>query len=271
MSFPQLERPTFDGLTPIQVQNRMMTPGVWELFGIPAGKYNVRLMGPDSQARFTSIDLNSETQELDATAGDTLSNLKVSVVSGIPDSTQLTVMLHSKNSFFPQERVDAKGQAEFQNLTPGQYEVQVLGRGNRFSVGRMTAEGATVSGHSITLAANSSASVTLSVESGSAEIQGIAKLAGKPFAGAMIVLVPRNPNGNRDLFRRDQSDLDGTFIFHNVIPGIYTAVAIDNGWDLDWSQPELIAPYAKRGVAVQVANKPGQNLDLSAPVEVQQR
>jgi hypothetical protein len=38
----------------------------------------------------------------------------------------------------------------------------------------------------------------------------------------------------RDLFRRDQSDLDGTFSLHGVIPGTYTVVAIDNGWDLDW-------------------------------------
>ncbi len=93
--------------------------------------------------------------------------------------------------------------------------------------------------------------------------------SGKPFAGAMVVLVPRNPGNNRDLFRRDQSDLDGTFVFHNVIPGSYTAVAIENGWDLDWSQPELISGYAKHGVPIQVSNQPSQNLTLSGPVEAQ--
>ena len=87
----------------------------------------------------------------------------------------------------------------------------------------------------------------------------------------MVVLVPRDPDGNRDLFRRDQSDLDGTFAFHNVVPGSYTAVAIEDGWDLDWSQAELISAYAKRGVAVEVANKPGQNLNLSRSVDVQSK
>ena len=85
----------------------------------------------------------------------------------------------------------------------------------------------------------------------------------------MVVLVPKNPEGNRDLFRRDQSDLDGTFVFHRVVPGSYNVVAIENGWDLDWAQPEIIAAYAKRGVPVQVTDKADQNLTLPDAVEVQ--
>ena len=52
--------------------------------------------------------------------------------------------------------------------------------------------------------------------------------AGKGFAGAMVVLVPKNPEADRELFRRDQSDLDGTFLLRNVIPGSYTLLAIQN-------------------------------------------
>jgi hypothetical protein len=116
-----------------------------------------------------------------------------------------------------------------------------------------------------------SASLSVSAVKGTAEIQGVVKRSGKPFAGAFVVLVPGDPDGKRDLFRRDQSDLDGTFVFHDVAPGAYTVVAIENGWDLDWAQPELIAAYAKLGVPVQVANKPAQHLNLSGPVEAQQK
>ena len=59
--------------------------------------------------------------------------------------------------------------------------------------------------------------------------------------------MPKNPEADRELFRRDQSDLDGTFLLRNVIPGSYTLLAIENGWDLDWSQPGVIAAYLKRG------------------------
>ena len=33
----------------------------------------------------------------------------------------------------------------------------------------------------------------------------------------------------------------GTFSLQDVAPGSYTLVAIENGWDLDWSQPGVIA------------------------------
>src|SRR6202011_5200403 len=98
-----------------------------------------------------------------------------------------------------------------------------------------------------------------------------AKRAGQPFAGAMVVLVPKSPERDRDLFRRDQSDLDGTFSLQNVVPGSYTVLAIENGWDLDCSQPAVIAAYLKRGRRIEVGNQAGQPLTLAEAVEVQSK
>jgi hypothetical protein len=85
----------------------------------------------------------------------------------------------------------------------------------------------------------------------------------------MIVLVPRNIEGNRDLFRRDQSDLDGTFSLQNVVPGSYTIVAIEDGWDLDWSEPQVIAGYLKRGRPIEVRPETSSPLQLKEAIEVQ--
>jgi hypothetical protein len=106
------------------------------------------------------------------------------------------------------------------------------------------------------------------VVGGGLNVEGTAKRAGKPFAGAMVVLVPKNPEENRDLFRRDQSDLDGTFNLQDVVPGSYTVLAIENGWDLDWSQPAVIAAYTKRGRTLEVGNHSGRTMNLPEPVEV---
>jgi len=73
------------------------------------------------------------------------------------------------------------------------------------------------------------------------------------------------------LFRRDQSDQDGSFSLRSVIPGFYTIVAIENGWDLDWSRPGVIAQYAKHGQAVAVTEHTQSAMHLSDPVEVQRR
>ncbi len=270
--FPQFQQPAFDGSLPVQrMENRMIKPGTWEITGIPAGKYDVRLMGPSAGGQINGVELNNTTQELDTSAAEPTCSLQVSVsFEDANPSGRYSVMLRGKSARITQARpLDSKGQAEFQNLASGSYEVFVLASGSRFSVGRIHADGATINGHAIALTAGSSASLSISAVRGSAEIEGAVMRSGKPFAGAMVVLVPRNPGNNRDLFRRDQSDLDGTFVFHNVIPGSYTAVAIENGWDLDWSQPELISGYAKHGVPIQVSNQPRQNLTLSGPVEAQ--
>jgi len=85
----------------------------------------------------------------------------------------------------------------------------------------------------------------------------------------MIVLVPKNPEANHDRFRRDQSDLDGSFSLPNVIPGSYTIIAIENGWDLDWSEPAVLAQYLQHGQTIEVGDRSSTPMHLADAVEVQ--
>jgi hypothetical protein len=82
---------------------------------------------------------------------------------------------------------------------------------------------------------------------------------------------PKDPEANGELFRRDQSDLDGTFGLGTVIPGDYTIVAIENGWDLNWSQPGVIAHYVEHGKKITVPAGAQEPVHLTEPVEVQPR
>jgi len=61
----------------------------------------------------------------------------------------------------------------------------------------------------------------------------------------MVVLVPKDPETHQDMFRRDQSDLDGSFTLPDVVPGSYTVVAVEDAWGFDWSKPTLLARYAR--------------------------
>ena len=58
----------------------------------------------------------------------------------------------------------------------------------------------------------------------------------------MIVLVPQDAANNSPLFRRDQSDSDGSFTLLNVVPGQYTVLALAQGWDLEWGNPAVLHP-----------------------------
>jgi hypothetical protein len=98
-------------------------------------------------------------------------------------------------------------------------------------------------------------------------VEGFAKSGEKGIAGVMVVLVPKDPSSSPDLFRRDQTDLDGSFQLNSVVPGSYTILAIQDGWDLDWSQPASIAPYMKKGQLIEVPNQ--RSSLLPQPVGVQ--
>jgi hypothetical protein len=100
-------------------------------------------------------------------------------------------------------------------------------------------------------------------------VEGVARKSGKGKSGAMVVLVPREPGAFRALVRRDQSDSDGSFSLRDVAPGRYTVVAIEDGWDLDWTRPEIIGRYLPQGIAVTVTEQQGKRVQLSEPVPVE--
>jgi len=270
---PQLEQSAFDGATSAEVDGvRMVSPGIWELTGIPAGRYNIRTQGPGGGGQMNGVDLIKDGEEVDTSKAEALSNVKVRVEvpgeSSVPK--ELGVGLRSGSRPLVGQMVDSKGETELQNIPAGSYELIVWSSRGRYSIAHVAAEGAEVSGHVLTLTPGASSSVSLRLVAGRVEVRGIVKRSGKGFAGAMVVLVPKDPKGNRDLFRRDQSDLDGTFSLPGVIPGSYTVLAIENGWELDWSQPGVIAAYMKGGRTIEVGTR-GTQMMLPEPVEVQSK
>ena len=102
-------------------------------------------------------------------------------------------------------------------------------------------------------------------------VEGFVRSGEKGDAGAMVVLVPEDPTSNPDLFRRDQTDLDGSFQLNSVVPGSYTILAIQDGWDLDWSKPAVIAHYLPKGHKVTVGAAAQATVDLPESIEVQPR
>jgi len=81
-------------------------------------------------------------------------------------------------------------------------------------------------------------------------IDGVALREGHPESGKMVILVPENP-AEQPLFRRDQSDSDGTFRLPAIVPGKYTVIAVSR-WDFLWHDPGTLSPYLSRGQKVEV-------------------
>ena len=269
------QQPAFDASTSIQSSGgRLVSPGILEITGIPAGRYSVRTGGPGADLQVNGIDLSKDGQEVDISSGEALSSVKVSVHVPVESalSPRLAVGLRSGNrALAVWQPVSPKGEAEIQQIAAGRYEVLVGGAEKPYSIAHISAEGGAVSGHTLTVTAGSSLSLSLTLVGGSVEVQGTVKRAGRAVAGATVVLVPKDPESNRDLFRREQSAMDGTFSLRDVVPGSYTVVAIEKGWDLDWSQPNVIAAYLKGGRAIEIGNQKGRAINLAEAIEVQSK
>lgn len=277
-TMPRLARQTFDGADDFQAAGAQgISPGIFEITGVPAGKYTVRMPGPpgsESQMTEAEVDLTTDGQELDATGGQSAASIKASVhlLGEEPIPSQLFVGLrNSQMRVVAWQEVNAKGEVEFQNIAPGSYEVLADARQKAYAVIRISSSVSSTAGHTLNLAAGSSLTVTLSLVGGGVNVEGFAKRAGKAAPGAMVVLVPKNSDSNHELFRRDQSDLDGSFSLRSVIPGSYTVCAIENGWDLDWARPAVIASYCQHGQTLTFDSRPRSTIYLPAPVDVHPR
>jgi len=91
------------------------------------------------------------------------------------------------------------------------------------------------------------------------------------MAGVMVILVPKDPELHQEMFRRDQSDLDGSFVLRGVIPGAYTIVAVEDAWGSAWLQPSVLLRYVEHGQNVTIGELTEGSMHLPDPVEVQTR
>lgn len=193
---------------------------------------------------------------------------RVAMASGAALPERATVSLRAAEGHYAAlvAAVGRDGSFDFPNVAPGSYEVHL---GGSLNVVQMAASGAEVHGSHITVGSDV-VLLAATLASGSAELEGYAVRGNQGLGGAMVLLVPSDPNVSDELIRRDQSDSDGSFSLPGVVPGTYTLMAIENGWGLEWKKREAIAAYLKRGVTVQVQENQ-HTLNLTEPVPVQER
>jgi hypothetical protein len=276
---PMLQKREFDSLQYVQPGNmQAVAPGVWEVSGVPAGKYQLTLKGismngvPANPDQVSEINLVRDGQDLGEAQGEVLGNLKVTLKmpGADPLPRQYAVGLRDARlrivAFQPG---NANGETLLEDVRPGKYGIVVGTQGKSYVVSRVVSTAGAVAGNAVEIAPGVSADVTAELTGGEARIEGVAQKNGKPVAGIMVALVPKDANANPDLLRRDQSDFDGTFTLRSVVPGSYTVVAVEDAWGFDWMKPGVLAGYAQHGQQVIVGEK--KVVRLPEALQVQSR
>jgi Carboxypeptidase regulatory-like domain len=273
---PSLQKRVFDRLEPVQQGGAMSTePGVYELTGVPAGRYTVQFgnWGGGELEQSSEVNLTHGMQEIDGLRGEPLASLKINVnFSGEPVPKRMSLGLQDSHlrtiAYSP---VDASGKAAFDALAPGKYAIVCYVQGKRYAVTRITSAAGEISGHEVNVVPGSQQELTLWLAAGIVNVEGVVQKAGKPIAGVMVVLIPKDPLSHNDMFRRDQSDFDGTFAVRGVIPGSYTLVAIEDAWGFEWLKPGVLSRYAEHGQPLEIGPLMQLPVHLPDPVEVQPR
>jgi uncharacterized protein (DUF2141 family) len=272
---PQLRRRVFDTVESVANEGVQSTaPGVYELSGVPAGKYSVVL--PDSQTgrlqQSSEITLDKDGQELDVSHAEAMASVKLSVKMPrqAPVSQQVTMGLQdSRMRVTAANAIDAAGEVSFEGIPPGKYALVAFSPDKRYSAVRTVFSGVETSDHVLTLTAGSSLSGTVFLALGVVNVEGFVHRGGKPSSGVMVALIPKDPQSHLDMFRRDQSDSDGSFTLPAVIPGTYTLIAVEDAWGFQWMQPDVLNRYLQHGQNLTIGELMTNTVHLPDPVEVQ--
>jgi|SRR5579872_633401 len=257
--FLQLQSNLFDG-SPVQVsaETRILASGEMEIVGVPPGHYQVEMFQGrgDSNSGSTAGEMDALTSGEVSLARGT-SAVGVTATVHVDPGTAVPLqgylqLYNSKTRESASEQVSGAGEIEFKkNIRPGAYEVALSNSNGEF-IKSVSATGASLNGRVLQIKGAGPVKLAVTIARGEGEVSGVALRDGKPVGGVMIVLAPTDAAHNRLLFRRDQSDSDGTFTLRGVVPGKYTLLALENGWELEWSNPAVLKPYLAGGEALAV-------------------
>jgi protocatechuate 3,4-dioxygenase beta subunit len=273
-TMPVLQKHVFDSVESVQTDGmNSVAPGVFELTGVPPGRYTVRTKNADSGQleQSADVDLARDGQELNESRGESLGSLKLSLKmpGDEPLPKQYGVGLQdSRRRMVAFRQGDPSGQFSFEDLPPGKYAI-LVGAQTAYSVVRTTSPSGSSPGHDVNITSGAAVELTASLAAGVVAVEGVVHKKGKPLAGIMVALVPNDPVAHVDLFRRDQSDFDGTFVLRGLIPGSYTIVAVEDAWGLEWLQPAVLARYVQHGQNLTIGELMRGTVSLPDPIEVQ--
>jgi len=243
----------------VPAQVNQIAPGLMEITGVPEGRFNLNLNAQLGNARIhrsqsVQIENDAEVDMARSSSAVVVSGiLKVEEGSSVPQPARVHLRNLATSEAFDAP-VSATGEFSFKDnpVELGNFEIMIIEPQALF-IRSLTSENVKTSGRSFEIASAQDVSITINASKGTGRITGVAQRKDKPAPGVMIVLAPLDLKSNPALFRRDQADSDGSFELNSVVPGRYTLMALEDGWDLEWADPAVLQRYIAAGESVNIA------------------
>ena len=240
--------------------------GEMEIAGIAPGRFTLdaQTNGPNPVRASQEINVLENGGILEQKVSPSVQVSGLVTMEGNPAFQRVYLQLRSADAAYGSE-ISEKGEFHIaEPMHPGSYEVFLAGISGGAVVSVARDNLPPVAGNKIEISGPAAVHLQIRLAKGLGRIEGVAVKDGKPFPGAMVVLVPDDLEHHLSFARRDQSDGDGTFLLDRAVPGKYKVVAIQNGWDLEWSNPAVLKPYLKTADSLEVLA--GRKYKISVPV-----
>ena len=263
-----LTQSVFGQVQQVATGMQMNNNGVLEVDGVLPGRYDVTLTtyaGNHPEEKHFRADVAGGATQLDEESGAeevAVAGKVISLDSKIPAGNISLFSTHPRQDY--NARINDTGGFSMK-VPPGNYEV--IGRIPRMYLASVASPNSPVKGRMLEVKSGDAPKLEIIAGSGWGHIDGVAELAGHATGGVMVVLAPEDARDNQILFRRDQSDSDGTFSLLDIIPGRYRLLAIDGGWELAWADPNVLARFLKKSIPIQIR----ANDRLKQTIEAQSR
>jgi len=241
--------------------------------GVAPGEYEVEIPegGPNpGSGRFGAIRVSSNDLSVDTSTLQFAASVSGKVLmegSGKQPESSSISLISDELEQVSNAQIQPDGTFHLNSARPGDYEVRINGSDGLLAVSRLTINGAPSRSSTLHLGSDP-IELTVVAAAPITSVTGSVVHDGKPTSGVFVLLVPNDLHAGSTAWITNQSDSDGSFVSERVPPGRYTAVAIDQGWKLDWRRPEVIAPYLAHGVALTIPLG-SRSAALKSPLEAQ--
>jgi hypothetical protein len=241
--------------------------GEMEIAGIAPGHFmlDAQTNGPNPVRASQEINVLENGEIAEEKVSPSVAVSGIVTMEGNPAFQRVYVQIRSANAAYGSQVAETGEFQIEQPVDPGSYEVFLAGISGGAVVSVTRDNLPPVAGNKIEIGGSNPVRLQIRLSRGLGRVEGVAVKDGKPCPGVMVVLVPDDLDHHLSFARRDQSDGDGTFLLDRAVPGRYKVVAIQNGWDLEWSNPAVLKPYLKTAEPFEISAN--QKYTIKVPVQ----
>ena len=247
-----------------------VAPREYEVAGLPPGELTL-VVTTNKANEWTSRSIEVDSRSQGTVDGSALpATAKVAGRVFLPGAKaagggSLSLMSTSETSLPPVTApLEEDGRFNLSSVPPGTYSIEVNFPPGDYYVQKVIAKDAKTSGREIVITGGNDVDLTLTLGQGKGEATGVVQFEGKAAAGVMVLLVPESGQDMEEDSRMDESDSDGTFSLGGILPGDYVLLAIKDGWDLEWSNSDVLRPYLSTGQKMSIAANQSVKVTVSA-------